>query len=89
MTARQLYPHHRPSGIEPDWHHRAIPPSDAARMLRGMVSTLMGAPIEAVAWTDRRDDLRCLVADYTGGMRITLREEPRSYRVTYARWTDQ
>lgn len=74
---KPLYPNYRPRGIHRDWDHCSMEiESTALALRRHHVPDSYGVPLEAVAWFDRADRLRVLVADFENGRRVIVRLRP-------------
>lgn len=80
-----LYPNYRPRGIHRDWDHCGMDVVSTGKALRVRgVPDYYGDPVDAVAWFDRNDHLRVIVADFAIGKRVTFRQRKHDRVITYS-----
>lgn len=82
-----LYPNHKVIGARKDWEMSSMDlPSTGAALRRRGTPEDWGDPIDAVAWATLEGEVKIIVADYSNGRRVELRNRARDRQITFTRW---
>lgn len=81
-----LYRTHKPRGARKEWECTSLIDEQVETILqRYCVPVDWGRPVDSAGWFDVNGKARILVADYTNGKRVTLRQNRGSWRLDFGR----